>query len=390
MDMARPYIKKFTPPFIHDDSIYAALAESPSLEREPPSPLPGWTFASRGENGHRLPQTIAHRGHKEEYPENTMGAFIGAVKAGAHAVETDVHLTKDGVVVLSHDATLQRCFGKEDKIIDRDWSYIREQQTTRAPHEPMPRLKDLLEYLASPELGSIWLLLDIKVLKIQHTPPSSTKFLTASQIDNNADDIMRLMARTIQDIPPNPHNPWDKRIVLGCWAAKFFPLCAKYLPTFPVCNIGFSGSYARQFLALPNISFNLLQKTMFGPGGKRLLREAKAANRPVYFWTVNEENMMRWSIKNEADGVITDNPKKFLEVCKDWEQGKRDIVIDRGGWVTIVWLNAMVIIFSVIFWWRYGSLKGQQQKQQRKKGEEEDNREVRGTGTSAVESKEDR
>ena len=31
-----------------------------------------------------------------------MGAFIGAVKAGAHAVETDVHLTKDGVVVLSH------------------------------------------------------------------------------------------------------------------------------------------------------------------------------------------------------------------------------------------------------------------------------------------------
>lgn len=31
-----------------------------------------------------------------------MDAFIGAVKAGAHAIETDIHLSKDGVVVLSH------------------------------------------------------------------------------------------------------------------------------------------------------------------------------------------------------------------------------------------------------------------------------------------------
>jgi len=31
-----------------------------------------------------------------------MGAFKGAVEVGAHAIETDVHLSKDGVVVLSH------------------------------------------------------------------------------------------------------------------------------------------------------------------------------------------------------------------------------------------------------------------------------------------------
>jgi glycerophosphoryl diester phosphodiesterase len=49
-----------------------------------------------------MPQTIAHRGYKAAHPENTMGAFIGATKVGAHAIETDIHLTKDGVVVLSH------------------------------------------------------------------------------------------------------------------------------------------------------------------------------------------------------------------------------------------------------------------------------------------------
>jgi glycerophosphoryl diester phosphodiesterase len=54
------------------------------------------------QNGVQLPQAIAHRGYKAAFPENTMASFIGAVEAGAHALETDIHLTKDDVVVLSH------------------------------------------------------------------------------------------------------------------------------------------------------------------------------------------------------------------------------------------------------------------------------------------------
>ena len=49
-----------------------------------------------------MPQTIAHRGYKAKHPENTMGAMRGAVEVGAHALETDIHLTKDDEVVLSH------------------------------------------------------------------------------------------------------------------------------------------------------------------------------------------------------------------------------------------------------------------------------------------------
>ena len=49
-----------------------------------------------------MPQAIAHRGYKARYPENTMGAFRGAVEAGAHAIETDIHLSKDDEVVISH------------------------------------------------------------------------------------------------------------------------------------------------------------------------------------------------------------------------------------------------------------------------------------------------
>lgn len=60
-------------------------------------PLAKWTFNRDG-----IPQAVAHRGYKASYPENTMGAFRGAVEVGARAIETDVHLSKDGVVVISH------------------------------------------------------------------------------------------------------------------------------------------------------------------------------------------------------------------------------------------------------------------------------------------------
>ena len=53
-------------------------------------------------DGSTLPQIIAHRGYKAKYPENSMTAFHAAVEAGVHCVETDVHATRDGVVVLSH------------------------------------------------------------------------------------------------------------------------------------------------------------------------------------------------------------------------------------------------------------------------------------------------
>ena len=130
--------------------------------------FPPCAFTRAQSGKKRLPQAIAHRGYKAEYPENTMGAFKGAVKVGAHAIETDVHISKDQVVMLSHDADLVRCFGKPDKLIDCEWSYLKTLQTLKSPHQGMPRLLDLLEYLAQSGLEEIWILLDIKV-RYNHT-----------------------------------------------------------------------------------------------------------------------------------------------------------------------------------------------------------------------------
>ncbi|KOS38613.1 hypothetical protein ACN38_g10560 [Penicillium nordicum] len=50
----------------------------------------------------RLPQAVAHRGFKGQYPENTLLSIDGAIRAGAHALELDLHISRDGIVVLSH------------------------------------------------------------------------------------------------------------------------------------------------------------------------------------------------------------------------------------------------------------------------------------------------
>jgi glycerophosphoryl diester phosphodiesterase len=49
------------------------------------------------------PLVIAHRGLADTHPENTIGAFDDAIRAGADMVELDVHRTRDGVFVVHHD-----------------------------------------------------------------------------------------------------------------------------------------------------------------------------------------------------------------------------------------------------------------------------------------------
>ncbi|MFQ5602115.1 MAG: glycerophosphodiester phosphodiesterase [bacterium] len=59
---------------------------------------------------------IAHRGSSKIWPENTLLAFDRAHQAGASGFETDLRLSKDDKIILSHDADLAR-FGHPDKVI---------------------------------------------------------------------------------------------------------------------------------------------------------------------------------------------------------------------------------------------------------------------------------
>jgi len=66
----------------------------------------------------RPPVWISHRGLRESHPENTLGAFRAAVRAGFSALETDLRVSRDGGLVLSHDPTLGRICGDPRRIRD--------------------------------------------------------------------------------------------------------------------------------------------------------------------------------------------------------------------------------------------------------------------------------
>jgi glycerophosphoryl diester phosphodiesterase len=59
----------------------------------------------------QTPRVIAHRGFPAGHAENTIGAFRAAVEVGADILETDVHLSKDGQVIVAHDSDLSRVAG---------------------------------------------------------------------------------------------------------------------------------------------------------------------------------------------------------------------------------------------------------------------------------------
>jgi glycerophosphoryl diester phosphodiesterase len=54
------------------------------------------------------PRVFAHRGASGDYPENTLPAFAAARDLGARYIELDVHMTRDGHVVVAHDDALKR------------------------------------------------------------------------------------------------------------------------------------------------------------------------------------------------------------------------------------------------------------------------------------------
>lgn len=60
----------------------------------------------------------AHRGWKAKYPENTLQAFKAALALGVDQLETDVHVTKDGALVLIHDATVDRTTNGTGNVSD--------------------------------------------------------------------------------------------------------------------------------------------------------------------------------------------------------------------------------------------------------------------------------
>jgi glycerophosphoryl diester phosphodiesterase len=87
----------------------------------------------------------AHRGLSSEHPENTLRAFGAAVAAGFPALEMDLHLTRDGHVVILHDGALSRTTDGEGEVADLDLKEVQAFDTGAGPVPTLGSLFDLLK-----------------------------------------------------------------------------------------------------------------------------------------------------------------------------------------------------------------------------------------------------
>ncbi len=106
------------------------------------------------------PAVAAHRGGARLWPENSLAAVRGALTLGVDLVELDVHLTRDGEVVVIHDPTLDRTTTGHGAVRDHTWAELAGLSLRGAAGEGVPRLADVLALVAASPAG---LLVEVKV-----------------------------------------------------------------------------------------------------------------------------------------------------------------------------------------------------------------------------------
>ncbi len=88
-------------------------------------------------------QVIAHRGGAAYAPENTLAAFRNAIRKGVRWLEFDVQMTKDGALVVMHDATVDRTTNGSGAVRDLTLEQIRALDAGNG--EKVPRFEEVLE-----------------------------------------------------------------------------------------------------------------------------------------------------------------------------------------------------------------------------------------------------
>jgi glycerophosphoryl diester phosphodiesterase len=103
----------------------------------------------------KLPVIVGHRGYPNKELENTLPSIEAAIEHGADIVEVDIQSTLDGVLVISHDESLERTFGVSVNIRESVWKDIKK---IKKGKYTVPTLSDVLKTVS----GRVGLFVEIK------------------------------------------------------------------------------------------------------------------------------------------------------------------------------------------------------------------------------------
>jgi glycerophosphoryl diester phosphodiesterase len=260
-----------------------------------------------------LPECWGHRGASAIYPENTLASFEAAIRDGAEGIESDVHVSADGVVVMFHDPALDRTTGSKGLIRERNWygeDGMERLRTIKEPRQAIPTFVDTIALLMKPENQHVKFNIDVKV-------------------QNDPDRLFQLMHTIIAK-----QLEWETklapRILLGLWHPRFVAYAKARLPYCRRSHIGISTSLARKYFWDDVEVFSMAFAALTGADGWRFRDECKAAGKKIMVWTVNEPEQMMECVRWGADVVLTDVTTKWLDL-RGALQVDYDTILSRYG-----------------------------------------------------------
>ncbi len=231
---------------------------------------------------------IGHKGASKNAPENTLKAFQKAIDLKADYIEFDIHLSKDGEIVIMHDVDTYRITGHEGLI--KEMSLEELKALDAGEGEKIPTLKELIEI----SRGKIGLQVEIKVRGLEKQLVSLLKKneLIQSSIIScfNHTKLVK-----IQRIEPKLKLGAIEPVILGreiTWEDR------KKIVNKAV-NKGFYAIHPE---------YNLVNQ--------ELIEHAHDNNLKVNAWTVNDVEMMKEFINWGIDGIITDDVEALNKLVK--------------------------------------------------------------------------
>lgn len=248
---------------------------------------------------HRRPLPIAHRGGAIDQPENTMPAFQHAVDLGYTHVETDVHVTVDGVLVAFHDPTLDRVTDKQGRIDELHWSDVAAATVTGADGSTasIPRFDELLATF--PDLSiSVDPKEDPSVVPLQRTLRELgclDRVCVGSFSDRRQRDFRSEFGREVC-LGMGPREA--ARLRFSAWG----------LPLGPIVG---------------DVAQVPMTRGPFTVVDERFVRRAHRAGVLVHVWTIDEADEMHSLLDIGVDAIMTDRPARLLDVLTEREQWPR-------------------------------------------------------------------
>lgn len=297
-----------------------------------------------------LPILIAHGGGNKEFPDNTLEAFYNAYSVDPRVMmETDVSITADGVVILSHDTRLDRKTNVTGEIADWNYADLMAQKvdfgytnatedavlaegservkfTTKDGRNVTPLDVTYPDGVSARD-GEVFLATTLEDLLIAF-PENRINV----EIKQSGETGMRCLTEVLRLL--EKHDAWD-RVVLASFHDEIYdeyvrmqkagevPACFMYSPAtgsatrFVILHLVGLDTFFRDGMCVFQLPLKQSGVTL---NTRYLVWTAHRHNLAVHYWTINDPDEMRQLIGIGADGIMTDYPHLLQEVYAEYAQ----------------------------------------------------------------------